>query len=456
MNAIRLKKCSQCEKEFETRHEQQMFCSFKCIKENKNRHYVSPKVCKQCNKEYEGKPNQKYCSNECRTEANSKERDLTKICKQCNEEFITIYESKLYCSEKCKTAFNKTAFKKPITLKNCKYCNEEFEAKGRQIYCSSACKSRKPKHTLTCEYCKEKFIGAKINQRFCSKKCSSEARLYDKICIECHKEFKTHYKKTKYCSAECVAESQRKIVKKICKGCNEEFVPKDVRFSTYCSRSCFMKHAGHVKREMITCSICNYQYKDNKKRKHCPNCKKREEFENENKARLEELEAEREKIKKQLEAIEANLKNKQYASIIKACPICNGFFKSYNPQHTFCSDECRKKQENRKKELRKGKRAEKIRSNGEIDHDITLEKLIIRDKNICHICNTECDITDFEINENDAFITGVYYPSIDHITAINNGGTHTWDNVKLAHFHCNTVKSDKEDFLNKAEQLTFF
>lgn len=35
------------------------------------------------------------------------------------------------------------------------------------------------------------------------------------------------------------------------------------------------------------------------------------------------------------------------------------------------------------------------------------------------------------------------YPSIDHIIPVSHGGTHTWDNVELAHRYCNGVKSDK-------------
>ena len=40
------------------------------------------------------------------------------------------------------------------------------------------------------------------------------------------------------------------------------------------------------------------------------------------------------------------------------------------------------------------------------------------------------------------FISGNNYPSIDHVIPVSKGGTHTWDNVKLAHRHCNTMKSN--------------
>ena len=34
------------------------------------------------------------------------------------------------------------------------------------------------------------------------------------------------------------------------------------------------------------------------------------------------------------------------------------------------------------------------------------------------------------------------YPSIDHTVPVSKGGTHTWDNVQLAHFYCNRVKGN--------------
>ena len=42
------------------------------------------------------------------------------------------------------------------------------------------------------------------------------------------------------------------------------------------------------------------------------------------------------------------------------------------------------------------------------------------------------------------FIAGGRYPSIDHASPVAKGGAHTWDNVRLAHRDCNSVKSDGE------------
>lgn len=78
----------------------------------------------------------------------------------------------------------------------------------------------------------------------------------------------------------------------------------------------------------------------------------------------------------------------------------------------------------------------------DFDKDITLGKLYERDKGICKICGGLCDYNDYEIRGN-TIIVGNSYPSIDHITPLSKGGSHTWDNVQLAHKQCNSIKSDK-------------
>ena len=70
----------------------------------------------------------------------------------------------------------------------------------------------------------------------------------------------------------------------------------------------------------------------------------------------------------------------------------------------------------------------RMRGNGEIDRTITTAGLYARDGGICQICKCVC-------SEEDA--------SVDHIVAVARGGTHTWDNVQLAHLTCNKKKFTK-------------
>ena len=74
----------------------------------------------------------------------------------------------------------------------------------------------------------------------------------------------------------------------------------------------------------------------------------------------------------------------------------------------------------------------------EFDESITLASLCARDKGICQICGKPVDDTDIKkghIRRN--------YPTLDHIVPLSKGGTHTWNNVQLAHMGCNAGKCDR-------------
>lgn len=107
-----------------------------------------------------------------------------------------------------------------------------------------------------------------------------------------------------------------------------------------------------------------------------------------------------------------------------------------------CSTECSNKRNNRIKEI---KRREKILKNGEVHWDISIDRLIKRDGDKCYLCHEKINFDDYYINNSGIHIAGGKYPSIDHVIPISKGGTHTWDNVKIAHRHCNTIKRDDAD-----------
>ena len=77
-----------------------------------------------------------------------------------------------------------------------------------------------------------------------------------------------------------------------------------------------------------------------------------------------------------------------------------------------------KKAREKRKEL---KREARIKNNGIIDKDITLEQLYIRDKGICYLCNDKCNYDDYKITNEGYFIAGLRYPSIDHIIPLSKG-----------------------------------
>lgn len=111
---------------------------------------------------------------------------------------------------------------------------------------------------------------------------------------------------------------------------------------------------------------------------------------------------------------------KQNTIYIKKCNHCNSIYEEHS-KSKYCS-KCRNK----------------------INHKHSyksLMKLYKRDKGICYLCNCKCDLEDYVYN-GDTFIAGNYYPSIEHIIPLSKGGTDEWDNIKLAHRICNTLKRD--------------
>lgn len=126
----------------------------------------------------------------------------------------------------------------------------------------------------------------------------------------------------------------------------------------------------------------------------------------------------------------------------RACIVCGKPFKTTRLWALTCSRGCQQVLMHGKR----GRRLEKMVANGKVDASITLDALIERDNGICYICGEKIDKKDCEpCGKTKRW--GAKYPSIDHVIPISKGGTHTWDNVKLAHMMCNALKGNKTDNL---------
>lgn len=179
----------------------------------------------------------------------------------------------------------------------------------------------------------------------------------------------------------------------------------------------------------------------------CPNCLDIEKKKKEELAKLEILENIKQKEKDRLERLKQREEERKDKIKTKICEECGKEYQTTRNRSRCCSKQCANKFVNRCKDKR-------IYKNGKPDLSITLTKLIKRDKNICHICGCKCNSEDYYYKEN-IFIAGEEYPSIDHVNPIAKGGTHTWDNVKLAHRGCNSEKRDKLVYVTNDEQLKF-
>ena len=113
---------------------------------------------------------------------------------------------------------------------------------------------------------------------------------------------------------------------------------------------------------------------------------------------------------------------------IRLCKGCTSQFTTDRADKMYCSEDCREwtraqiKQE-RDKEWEKAK-TPKLKY-----------RLFWRDNGLCQICLTPLDRT-------------LKYPdpmsfSIDHLIPRSQGGTHAFDNLRIAHLLCNSQRGDK-------------
>lgn len=207
---------------------------------------------------------------------------------------------------------------------------------------------------------------------------------------------------------------------------------------------------------LVRCKKCGSVFERNaqvvrkKKQMRCDICRQKEweAKEKEREERRKQLEEQRRlrKIAKQKAEEERERKR------LKICNECGNEFIADHLGKKYCSDECLKKHQNRVGRYKRESKMKKLAKEGLFDESITLDKLIAKYNNTCYLCGGQCDSNDYTITEEGYFVVGSMYPSIDHVIPISKGGTHTWDNVKLAHHGCNSLKNDDVS-LTETKQL---
>lgn len=185
-----------------------------------------------------------------------------------------------------------------------------------------------------------------------------------------------------------------------------------------------------IRMGQATCSVCREAERNARR-------KAKQEAEAEERARKEsERQAKRERARQENERREAEKLARRHPCVICGTVTTNKY---------CCSTRCSQRRHNQIKEVKR--RAKLL--NALVDADITLEALYERDGGVCYICGKHCDWTDRETIDG-TVICGNSYPSIDHVVPLAKGGLHEWSNVKLAHRHCNSVKSDNIAPLGRA------
>lgn len=198
----------------------------------------------------------------------------------------------------------------------------------------------------------------------------------------------------------------------------------------------------------VQCQICGHEWsmnvhnllqnlRGNRKKKNyvpCPNCRKAIE----EKARMiaRYLVGEKKFFNTFSRWLKRNtIRNRR--ELHRKCKNCGKEFTTEREDKFYCSLRCN----NRSHEARKQKKRRNIVESNRHDN-VTLDKLFKRDKGVCYLCGTMCDYNDFKKIDN-YIVVGEKYPSVEHIKPVSLGGTDTWDNVKLAHKRCNSMKGTK-------------
>lgn len=175
----------------------------------------------------------------------------------------------------------------------------------------------------------------------------------------------------------------------------------------------------------------------------CPLCKlDKQTAERERRESIRKAEKERdaqEKAQRKAEQLSRKISDQLIKRLAtRVCKNCGKEFcielSDYHSE-IYCSEACQKRCHDR---IKRDKRIRRMKARG-MDQDITLEKLYRRDGGACYLCGRMCDWADGKVIDGQ-FVAGESYPSIDHVKPISKGGAHTWENVKLACRHCNTVK----------------
>lgn len=362
---------------------------------------------------------------------------MVKICRGCGELFKATNGNQSYCNADCQAIYGKSNRAKPagwVFHGECPQCGKHFESDRKKKYCSDECQ---------CQFQLDRAKAERLKAK--------------PLCQQCGKQLPL--KRTTFCSDACQKLSEKKT-DIVWAPLTDEIIRQ--RIAEHYDN---IEHiSGHKSDGKLTvrCKVCGgvFQMGERVTRKGntdrtfpCPCC-----------ANAQKTEKAIEKTTHLCEVCGQALLGRRagvkYCSDIcskvaaahqyhekrvceRKCRYCgNVFIPKLKGMWAYCSEDCFAKQKADLRKQHKHIRRAKKWNNGDVDYGISLTKLIKRDKNICHICGLRCDKGDYTTDANGNYIIGGKHPSIDHVMPLANGGTHTWDNVKLAHCMCNSLKSN--------------
>lgn len=245
----------------------------------------------------------------------------------------------------------------------------------------------------------------------------------------------------------------------ICKNCGKDHYAGRAN-SKFCCDACRDKYNKKNRGHKQVCNYCGEEYRNYYKRKYCSfecsaNQKKKERLIREL-SHLLSLKSnclycgkefiktthDKEYCTKNCSRLDYYFRNKKMLK--RKCKECGKDFTTSDSRMQCCSKECSDKRNWRNAYLIRKRRA---KSNGLYERDISVSGIIERDGSSCYLCGNKVDES--------SHYTSDYYPTIDHVVPLSKGGTHSWDNVRLAHRLCNMYKRDNK-INDKTKQLALF
>jgi len=290
--------------------------------------------------------------------------------------------------------------------------------------------------------------------------------LYHGACKHCGAEF-TSSRKRMYCEKHTGVTARKQADRQPCKQCGKKLPPKR---TVFCSDECKKRYynpeqyvltdeivrdriaerydhivhiSGHESdgKIIVRCKACGYEFIIGERASRvtrvikCKRCYDRERRRKaKEKAKLNAVRNLVGIIRKRIAFLEDTESRK------RTCKVCGKEFIMYRGQTgtILCSPECVSQN---KKEYKRDQWHKRRAIYKDSADTITIRELYDRDNGTCYLCGAQCDYEDMSI-DNGTYTAGARYPSIDHIQPLSKGGTHTWDNVKLACCLCNSLKGD--------------
>lgn len=269
----------------------------------------------------------------------------------------------------------------------------------------------------SCERCGAAFPLPKgvPHKRFCSERCRRSAEhqrgmSYTSACKGCGVEF--HPKRSdrkQYCSREC-AYRTKAAKPETCGNCGQSFRIHwtDKGYGQYCSASC--QEAARVR----VCQRCHESFKTTSSQvRYCPSCTL-QRFREAGRARYR-----------------ANYVSKRVSNPVVSikCAHCGKDFecKFRIARRVFCSPKCTQAA---------GKGVRRARQKGaRREQQVYRTRIAQRDGWRCHLCGKPVARSEKAPHP--------LAPTLDHIVPLSCGGAHEPLNLRLAHFICNTKRSNQ-------------